>query len=151
MVEGMNLAWSHLSGYVAARADANRAHLIENIKATTAILRDDLNAATPEAGAVTEAFLIGVGDLVQLLCEQIGGDEPRRQIDALAAAHRGLGERINAASAAHTPVPIPGWDSAQCPGCGEPVFEREAHNIVMTNEGQGLTAAAYHPQCAPAQ
>ncbi len=75
-VEAFNMAGAYLLGYVAARSDGNRTHLIQNVQVVKDVFTEDLCEGSPEAGARTEAFLVCVGDYVQALCEQIGGWTP---------------------------------------------------------------------------
>ncbi len=140
---GFNLAMSHLRGYIAARGDANRTHLMQNVNAIKDALRDDVTGTGTEAGAMTEAFLVALGDIPQLLCERIAGADAREQLKALEQAIEAQGERINDSADGHPPFPVPGWDSAQCVGCGEPVFEIEDFKIVL-RDGVPLP---FHPDC----
>jgi hypothetical protein len=93
MVDGMNLALAYLRGYVAARADRNRQHLTQTLQATLGIVTDDLTESSPDAGAKAEAFLIALGDVVQVLCEQQAGRDGLAQLEALEQAIDVFGAR----------------------------------------------------------
>ncbi len=149
IVSGINAASSYLTGYVAARWDGDRTFVTQSVEAIQGLLADDLSQGeSGSSGAFTEAFLIGMGDLVQLLCEQLAGAQGTRQVDTLRDAVRRLGGRINAAAEARPPVPVPGWNSAECPGCGQPVFESEPHTIRGTRIDGRIVSHALHPGCS---
>jgi hypothetical protein len=110
---------------------------MQNTGALRDILAEDLALTTDVGGAKTEAVLIVLADLAQVMAERIAGDDGRRQVDVVSEAVRELGRRVNAAADALPPVP--GWDSAECPACGRPVFESEAHVVRGSN--------VLHPEC----
>lgn len=146
MMEGFNLAFGHLRGYVAARAAGARQHLTENLTAIKDSISDDLSAPT-DAGALTESFLIALGDVVQVLCEQAAGADPKEQMRALERAINGVGTRINSAPDNRPRPPTPGWTSTSCAVCGQAVYEDEPH-IVRGLQAGG--ADIVHSDCGAA-
>lgn len=102
------MAISYLQGYVAERHGGDLTHVADNIRVIKDVFREDLSPDAGTEGTLTEAFLMVVGDFVQILVEQIAGPtDPARQQATFQEAVRAYGDRVHTGRARLTVEPPP--------------------------------------------
>lgn len=100
------LAISYLQGYVAERYAGDIDHVADHVRVIKDVFREDLSPDADTQGALTEAFLMVVGDLAQLLVERIAGPtDLAKQRATFQETVRTYGDRVHTGVARLTVEP----------------------------------------------